>query len=109
MVAELFRLDNLLRASDKQEAVRFQGGIELPVNVVLGLRMGLYNIKSLKGLPDEFLRKYFTKVNDTNYQISSDIKNCVEFKQSRAASQENTARLRSSRPRSRFSANCFFS
>lgn len=44
-------------------------------------RLGLYNIKSLKGLPDEFLRKYFTKVNETNYQISDDIKKCVEFKE----------------------------
>lgn len=44
-------------------------------------RMGLYNIKSLKGLPDEFLKKYFTKVNETNYQIGDDIKKCVEFKE----------------------------
>lgn len=43
-------------------------------------RMGLYNEKSLKGLPAEFLRKYFVKVNDQNYQINSDIKRCVEFK-----------------------------
>ncbi len=54
---------------------------DIDLQVLDKARMGLYNIKSLKGLPDEFLRKYFTKVNDTNYQISSDIKNCVEFKQ----------------------------
>ena len=54
---------------------------DIDLQVLDKARMGLYNIKSLKGLPDEFLRKYFTKVNDTNYQISNDIKNCVEFKQ----------------------------
>lgn len=44
-------------------------------------RMGLYNVKSLKSLPDEFLRKYFTKINDTSYQISDEIKRCVELKE----------------------------
>ena len=44
-------------------------------------RMGLYNIKSLKGLPEEFIKKYFTKISDTTYQISDEIKRCVEFKQ----------------------------
>jgi len=44
-------------------------------------RMGLYNIKSLKGLPGEFLKKYFTAVSTTSYQISDDIKKCVEFKE----------------------------
>ncbi len=44
-------------------------------------RMGLYNIKSLKGLPDEFLKKYFTKISESSYQISDDIKKCVEFKE----------------------------
>ena len=54
---------------------------DLDLQVLDKARMGLYNIKSLKGLPNEFLQKYFTKVNDTNYQISNDIKKCVEFKQ----------------------------
>ncbi len=44
-------------------------------------RVGLYNEKSLKGLPDEFLQKYFVKINDKTYQISDQIKACVEFKQ----------------------------
>jgi len=43
--------------------------------------VGLYNVKSLKGLPDEFVKKYFTKLNDTSYKISDEIKKCVEFKQ----------------------------
>ena len=44
-------------------------------------RMGLYNIKSLKGLPDELLKKHFTEINSTTYQISDSIKACVEFRQ----------------------------
>lgn len=42
-------------------------------------RMGLYNIKSLKGLPQEFITKYFTAVNASTYQIADSIKACVEF------------------------------
>lgn len=44
-------------------------------------RLGLYNVKSLKGLPDEFIKKYFNQINDKTYQISDSIKACVEFKQ----------------------------
>lgn len=44
-------------------------------------QLGLYNDKSLKGLPKEFIQKYFTKINNTTYQISESVKKCVEFKQ----------------------------
>lgn len=44
-------------------------------------RLGIYNVKSLKGLPKEFVSKYFTKINDKTYQISEDIKRRVEFKE----------------------------
>ena len=43
-------------------------------------RLGLYNQKSLASLPKEFVDKYFTKVGASNYQISDEIKRCVEFK-----------------------------
>lgn len=49
---------------------------------VLGkAKLGLYNVKSLKNLPDGFLQKYFTKINAQNYQIKEEVKNCVEFKE----------------------------
>lgn len=41
---------------------------------------GLYHVKSLKGVPEEFLNKYFVKLNDKTYQISDSIRSCVEFK-----------------------------
>lgn len=44
-------------------------------------RLGLYNVKSLKGLPNEFSKKYFEGINATTYKISDEIKKCVEFKQ----------------------------
>lgn len=44
-------------------------------------RLGLYNIKSLKGLPQEFVKKYFTEINSTTYKIADEIKRCVDFKE----------------------------
>lgn len=43
--------------------------------------IGIYDEKSLKGLPNEYVNKYFTKVGSRSYQISEDVKKCVEFKQ----------------------------
>ena len=43
-------------------------------------RMGLYKGQSLNALPEEFKKKYFTKIGDNSYQISDEIKKCVEFK-----------------------------
>lgn len=42
--------------------------------------LGLYNIKSLKSLPDEFKEKYFEKVSEKAYRISDSIKSRVEFR-----------------------------
>ncbi len=44
-------------------------------------RAGLYHEKSLKALPEEYIKKHFTKINDRTYQISDSVKACVEFKQ----------------------------
>ncbi len=49
---------------------------------VLGkAQLGIYDDKSLRGLPEEFKNKYFTKVSDKNYQITEEVKRCVTFKQ----------------------------
>lgn len=42
-------------------------------------QLGIYDEKSLRGLPDEFIQKYFTKVSDRSYQISDEVKKCVKF------------------------------
>lgn len=44
-------------------------------------RLGLYNSKSLKALPPEFLKKYFRQINPTTFQISDEVKRCVDFKE----------------------------
>lgn len=44
-------------------------------------QIGLYHEKSLKGLPEEFIKKYFNVVNDKTYQISDAVRSCVTFKQ----------------------------
>lgn len=43
--------------------------------------IGLYNVKSLKSLPEEFINKFFTQQDDKTYRISDSVKACVEFKQ----------------------------
>lgn len=54
---------------------------DIDKQVIEKAKVGLYNEKSLAGLPKELKDKYFTKVGLSNYQISNDIKKCVEFKQ----------------------------
>lgn len=43
-------------------------------------RMGLYTEKSIAAVPDEFKRKFFTKIGPS-YQIADEIKKQVEFKE----------------------------
>ncbi len=43
-------------------------------------KIGLYNEKSLAGVPKDLKAKYFTKIGPS-YRISEDIKKCVTFKQ----------------------------
>ncbi|MFA9465751.1 MAG: protein-glutamate O-methyltransferase CheR [Velocimicrobium sp.] len=54
---------------------------DIDKQVIEKARLGLYNEKSLKGLPKEFVKNYFTQINEKSYQISDKIKSCVEFKQ----------------------------
>lgn len=44
-------------------------------------RMGLYNEKSLKALPKEFIAEHFNMINSNTFQISDSVKACVDFKQ----------------------------
>ena len=42
---------------------------------------GLYTFRSLKDLPNEFLVKHFKSMGNDTYEISEDVRNCVEFSQ----------------------------
>ncbi len=44
-------------------------------------QLGIYNEKSIKGLPEEFKKKYFTKISDGSYQVNDEVKKCVKFEQ----------------------------
>lgn len=44
-------------------------------------QLGIYDEKSLKGLPPEFRTKYFTQINEKHFQIKDEVKRCVKFSQ----------------------------
>ncbi len=44
-------------------------------------RAGLYNQKSVSGLPKKYVDKYMTKIGANNYQVNDEVKARVEFKQ----------------------------
>jgi chemotaxis protein methyltransferase CheR len=48
--------------------------------VIEKAKIGIYNHKSLKELPADFVSKYFRQINEKAFQISDDVKACVEFK-----------------------------
>ena len=54
---------------------------DIDKQVLAKAKLGLYNVKSLKALPDEFVKKYFREINEKTYQISDEIKACVEFRE----------------------------
>lgn len=54
---------------------------DIDKQVIEKAKAGLYTEKSLKALPDEFVKKYFEKINDKTYAISDEIKSRVKFQQ----------------------------
>lgn len=53
---------------------------DIDKQILAQAKVGLYNEKSLAGVPAEFKKKYFTKIGNS-YQISDEIKSRVEFRQ----------------------------
>ena len=53
---------------------------DLDKQVIAKAKRGLYVEKSIASVPDDFKKKYFTKVGPS-YQISNEIKSRVEFKE----------------------------
>ena len=53
---------------------------DLDKQVIAKAKVGLYNEKSISAVPDDFKKKYFTKIG-LSYQISDEIKARVEFKE----------------------------
>ncbi len=53
---------------------------DLDKQVIATAKVGLYNEKSIANVPADLKKKFFTKVGNS-YQISEDVKRCVEFKE----------------------------
>ncbi len=53
---------------------------DIDKQVIAKAKVGLYNEKSIAAVPEDFKKKYFTKVG-LSYQISNEIKSKVEFKE----------------------------
>lgn len=53
---------------------------DIDKTIIEKAKTGIYAEKSIAGVPDEFKKKYFTKVG-SSYAISEEIKNRVTFKQ----------------------------
>lgn len=53
---------------------------DIDKQVIAKAKVGLYNEKSLAGVPEDLKKKFFTKVGPS-YQISDEIKSRVEFKE----------------------------
>jgi chemotaxis protein methyltransferase CheR len=54
---------------------------DIDKQVIEQAKAGIYSDKSIKGLPKEFIDKYFEQVGEKSYAISSEIKNRVRFQQ----------------------------
>ena len=55
---------------------------DIDEQVLAKAKTGLYKKQSLNSLPEEFKKKYFKEITEGTFQISEDIKKCVEFKKS---------------------------
>lgn len=54
---------------------------DIDKQVLAKAKEGLYNVKSLKTLPDDLKKKYITQVNEYTYKVNDEVKRCVDFKQ----------------------------
>ncbi|MCH5332797.1 MAG: protein-glutamate O-methyltransferase CheR [Agathobacter sp.] len=53
---------------------------DIDKQVIEKAKVGLYNEKSIAGVPADLKKKHFTKIGES-YQISDDIKRCVTFRE----------------------------
>ena len=54
---------------------------DIDKQVLAKAKEGLYNVKSLKTLPDDLKKKFTSQVNEYTYKVADEVKRCVEFKQ----------------------------
>lgn len=54
---------------------------DIDKQVLAQANLGIYNEKSLKGLPLDLRTRNMVKINDSTFQVSNEIKKCVTFKE----------------------------
>lgn len=54
---------------------------DLDTQILEKAKVGVYSKKSIQNLPDKYVRQYFSKIGEKNYQICDEIKDCITFKQ----------------------------
>lgn len=54
---------------------------DLDTDVLSKAKDGIYAADTLKDVPAEWLRKYFKKIDDKNYQVIDRIRNMIEYRQ----------------------------
>jgi len=54
---------------------------DIDVEAMNKAKKGIYHVRSVRELPKKFLDKHFKRIDENNYQISQEVRNCVEFKQ----------------------------
>lgn len=54
---------------------------DIDKQIIQKAKVGIYDKKSLAGLPEDFKRRYFKELGKNSYQISSEIKDRVKFSQ----------------------------
>lgn len=67
---------------------------DIDTNCIKACHKGLYSERSVKGLPPDIQRKYFTKVGTNQYQLSQDIIDSVHFTQVNLSDPRHTRSYR---------------
>lgn len=67
--------------ADKNNWERTLLATDISVNVLNKAKLGVYSAQSLVAMPEEWVKKYFVKIDSFNYRICDEIKSQVVFRQ----------------------------
>lgn len=54
---------------------------DIDKQVLAKAQEGIYKEKDIKGIPDEFIKKYFLRLDNGDYKVVDEVKKCIEFRQ----------------------------
>jgi len=54
---------------------------DLDREVLAKAKTGIYSEKSLKGIPEKYMKKYMKEIDDGMFRVSEQLKSCITFKQ----------------------------